>query len=786
VPSGNVGEESAEVSQKEEYQALAFSIDDLKVLESKVQDMKNEVGNVSPNSTLLLRDDVRQYKCETFGKAPNANEVLMQKRLQFKNFHNRLIQDCINLHSKTTEQEKVKQNQPENSVGQLQEEMEATALKIWLREVLVALVTRDEGATTEWEVCKEKLNNTMCHQPHYADVTTWIFEQPYHFEINPNRRGGGEDANASQPPENEMTCPEVEDGDVNAGDNAPSRKRRLSHSEGEPNALSLHTDVNAGGAPATVAEPIPEPAPQLPSLSSVLSQNDPAGDNALSRKRRFSNSEGEPNDATRRRWAHLSPEQGAIAQAWCDKVRVDFREADHQAREGVHVETFLAELEKASSELQDLTWLQLLATQQGKGEWAADFPARHKTLVNASIDQLRKIISEHPIACESQHDMYNALCMALSLHTDVNAGGAPATVAEPIPEPARKLPSLSSILPKNDPSRQPPKNGQPPHKKAAYRLTELCDFCQEMHKKHGRGPQQERCGMRIFKSPDSPWDCNQKAPKSLGWHKKGEGIDCPYHDAYKALAKDGDQGVLKDIISTKGGRKRIKLMKKEFDKLNKSVHNLTIAATVEQHKKDMAPLYEFALAYHAQVVVNAIAHMANVWYSENNPTKSAKLKRIVNNAIYGEDNAAVCKPAGAYKNCWKTNNFLSKWVRKVHCPVSYTDEPFHMFRLVGNAARHCAKETAAAKISQEKDTFFEQMLENCPHFFVALHRVLTALHDGKHLEFAGIIGLTKYVEPLFSAYFDARQLMTNVPNVNKALHDAGKGAVAFPAYYWSQ
>jgi hypothetical protein len=36
VPSGNVGEESAEVSQKEEYQALAFSIDDLKVLESKV------------------------------------------------------------------------------------------------------------------------------------------------------------------------------------------------------------------------------------------------------------------------------------------------------------------------------------------------------------------------------------------------------------------------------------------------------------------------------------------------------------------------------------------------------------------------------------------------------------------------------------------------------------------------------------------------------------------------------------------------------------------------------
>ena len=37
--------------------------------------------------------------------------------------------------------------------------------------------------------------------------------------------------------------------------------------------------------------------------------------------------------------------------------------------------------------------------------------------------------------------------------------------------------------------------------------------------------------------------------------------DCPYHDAYKALAKEGDQNVLNEIKARKGGRKRIKQLK---------------------------------------------------------------------------------------------------------------------------------------------------------------------------------------------------------------------------------
>ena len=123
----------------------------------------------------------------------------------------------------------------------------------------------------------------------------------------------------------------------------------------------------------------------------------------------------ETDAATRRRWAHLSPDEGALAQAWCDKARANFGEADRQAREGVDVETYLAELEKASSEREDLTLFQLLATQQGKGEWAADFPARQETLVNASIDQLRNIMSEHPIAAECQEQLNFALGIAKSL-----------------------------------------------------------------------------------------------------------------------------------------------------------------------------------------------------------------------------------------------------------------------------------------------------------------------------------------------------------------------------------
>jgi hypothetical protein len=155
------------------------------------------------------------------------------------------------------------------------------------------------------------------------------------------------------------------------------------------------------------------------------------------------------------------------------------------------------------------------------------------------------------------------------------------------------------------------------------------------------------------------------------------------------------------------------------------------------------------LSYYVMVVVNAISDRVVGWHRQRKLEWATDLKEFVNNAVHntssGTNTARInCIPYKCKEVCWKRSAYLRKWLAKLASPDSYKcDEPFHMFRLAGNAARHCTADVAA--MYPDPTSFFEQLIKECPQFLVAILRLLKALTSDRS-RWVGIKNPLNYID----------------------------------------
>ena len=312
-------------------------------------------------------------------------------------------------------------------------------------------------------------------------------------------------------------------------------------------------------------------------------------------------------------------------------------------------------------------------------------------------------------------------------------------------------------------------NTQASIKKRKIVPAHFCPFCREMNDRHQRGVQQLRCGRRVFESPVEPWNFTRgyNLPAFAGtWHQGEVGPErCEYYVAWQSIG-DGQEGLTpqqRDVYATAGAIKRITMLRQyseaaklhasisESNTLKSNVQQLSMSRTADQQKYLQAQLSAapVMLSYYVMVVVNAISDRVVDWHRQRKVKWATDLKELVNNAVngtsYGTNTARInCFPCKCKEVCWKRSAYLCKWLAKLDSPDSYKcDEPFHMFRLAGNAARHCTADVAA--MYPDPTSFFEQLIKECPQFLVATLRLLKAL-TSDWSRWVGIKNPLKYIE----------------------------------------